>query len=137
MWLLSLRDLQWRRRRFLIAIVATSLIFALTLLVTGTSKGIYNEVGRIVSSFDADRWVVDEGATGPFTSARPLDEDIGSQVADSPGVEEAAGVPRASRGVAILAAGWGVIMTSHWSTSWAIRPAMAAIRWCAASRCAC
>ena len=92
MWLLSLRDLQWRRRRFLIAIVATSLIFALTLLVTGTSKGIDNEVGRIVSSFDADRWVVDEGATGPFTSKRPLDEDVGGQVADSPGVEEAAGV---------------------------------------------
>ena len=74
MWLLSLRDLQWRRRRFLIAVVATSLIFALTLLVTGTAKGIDNEVGRIVASFAADRWVVDEGATGPFTSTRPLDE---------------------------------------------------------------
>lgn len=92
MWLLSLRDLQWRRRRFLIAIVATSLIFALTLLVTGTSKGIDNEVGRIVSSFATDRWVVDEGATGPFTSTRPLDEDVVGSVADSPGVEEAAGV---------------------------------------------
>lgn len=90
MWLLSLRDLQWRRRRFLIAIVATSLIFALTLLVTGTSKGIDHEVVRIVGSFDADRWVVDDGATGPFTSTRPLDEGIVDRVVGLPGVEEAA-----------------------------------------------
>ncbi len=92
MWLLSLRDLQWRRRRFLIAIVATALIFALTLLVTGTSKGIDHEVVRIVSSFDADRWVVDEGATGPFTSTRPLDDALVDEVRGLPGVEEAAGL---------------------------------------------
>jgi len=91
-WLLSLRDLQWRRRRFLIAVVATSLIFALTLLVTGTAKGIDNEVGRIVASFGADRWVVDEGATGPFTSTRPLDDSVVDEIAASAGVEGAAGL---------------------------------------------
>ena len=30
MWLIPLRDLQWRRRRFAIAVVATGLVFALT-----------------------------------------------------------------------------------------------------------
>lgn len=92
MWLLSVRDLQWRRRRFLIAVVATSLIFALTLLVTGTSKGIDHEVVRIVNSFHADRWLVDEGATGPFTSTRPLSQDVVDDIAGRPGVDEAASV---------------------------------------------
>jgi putative ABC transport system permease protein len=35
MWLVSLRDLQWRRRRFLIAVAATALVFAMSLLMAG------------------------------------------------------------------------------------------------------
>lgn len=89
-WLLSLRDLQWRRRRFLIAVVATALIFALTLLMTGASAGLDHEVTRIVGSFGADRWIVADGATGPFTTTRPLLDTTTDQVAASPGVDEAA-----------------------------------------------
>ncbi len=37
MWLISLRDLQWRRRRFLIAVVATAMMFALALVLTEVS----------------------------------------------------------------------------------------------------
>jgi|KBSSwiStaDraftv2_1062776.scaffolds.fasta_scaffold308802_1 CRP-like cAMP-binding protein len=33
--MVSLRDLRWRRRRFAIAIVATGLVFALALVITG------------------------------------------------------------------------------------------------------
>jgi len=90
MWLLSLRDLQWRRRRFLIGVFATSLIFALTLLMTGASAGLEREVTRIVDSFDADRWVVAEGATGPFTTTRPLPGGAVDEVAAEPGVRAAA-----------------------------------------------
>lgn len=90
MWVLSLRDLQWRRRRFLIAVVATALIFALTLLMTGASSGLDHEVTRIVRGFGADRWVVADGATGPFTTTRPLGPDAVDQLAATPGVEAAA-----------------------------------------------
>jgi hypothetical protein len=31
MWRVALRDLQWRRRRFVIAVLATSLVFGMTL----------------------------------------------------------------------------------------------------------
>src|SRR5687768_6754054 len=89
MWLLSLRDLQWRRRRFIIAVLATSLIFALTLLMAGASGGIEAEVPRIVESFHADRWLVAEGATGPFTATRPLGEGTAARAGDLPGVEAA------------------------------------------------
>ncbi len=45
MWLLSLRDLQWRRRRFLIAVVATSLTFALTFGELAPTFGLQRSAG--------------------------------------------------------------------------------------------
>src|SRR5947209_4423476 len=48
MWLVSLRDLQWRRRRFLIAVVATALVFAMSLLMAGADAGLTSETRRIV-----------------------------------------------------------------------------------------
>lgn len=35
MLIAALRDLQWRRRRFVIAIVGTAMVFAMTLVLTG------------------------------------------------------------------------------------------------------
>jgi putative ABC transport system permease protein len=64
----SLRDLQWRRRRFLIGVLATGLVFALALVITGISASFHNEVGRAVDAFGADEWVVSAKATGPFTT---------------------------------------------------------------------
>lgn len=90
MWMLSLRDLEWRRRRFIIAVAATALIFSLTLLMTGVSAGLDHEVTRIVRSFGADRWLVADGATGPFTTTRPLPDASVEQVAAVAGVHAAA-----------------------------------------------
>jgi len=67
-WLVSLRDLQWRRRRFAIAIVATGLVFALGLLLSGVSASFDNEIRRTVDSFHADAWLVRAGTLGPFTA---------------------------------------------------------------------
>jgi putative ABC transport system permease protein len=58
MWLVGVRDLQFRRRRFLIAVVATSVVFSMTVLMSGLSNGLDAEVDRIVGSFGADSWVV-------------------------------------------------------------------------------
>ncbi len=68
MWLISLRDLEWRRRRFAIAVLATGLVLALALLLTGVRASFDNEIDRTVSSFGADQWLVVEGAVGPFTA---------------------------------------------------------------------
>jgi putative ABC transport system permease protein len=72
MWLISLRDLQWRRRRFLVAAVGASVVFALTLLLAGFVSAFGNEAGRTVSAFHADSWIVHLGESGPFTSSAPL-----------------------------------------------------------------
>jgi putative ABC transport system permease protein len=88
-WLLGLRDLQWRRRRFLIAVLATSIVFALTLLLAGASSGLKNEGRRIVGSFGADAWLVAKGTSGPFTASTVLPEDTAREVAALPGVRRA------------------------------------------------
>lgn len=89
MLLIALRDLQWRRRRFLIAVLATSLVFALTLLLSGAGHGLRDEATRTVGSFAADAWLVPEGTSGPFTASSVLPESAADDVAGLDGVEQA------------------------------------------------
>jgi putative ABC transport system permease protein len=69
MWRVGLLDLLHRRRRFVLAVIATSLAFGLSLLMAGTIAHIQNETDRIIALFGADRFVVADGGTGP--SPRP------------------------------------------------------------------
>ena len=89
MWLVSLRDLQWRRRRFLIAVVATALVFAMSLLMAGADAGLTSETRRIVDVIGADRWLVARGTSGPFTTVTAIPADAAEQVAALPGVRRA------------------------------------------------
>jgi putative ABC transport system permease protein len=90
MLFVSLRDLQWRRRRFIIGVLATGLVFALALLITGMSSSFQNEVTRSVEAFDVDRWLVPEGSSGPFTSATIFGAALVDEVRAQPGVDDAA-----------------------------------------------
>jgi putative ABC transport system permease protein len=89
MWLISWRDLQWRRRRFLIAVVATGLVFGITLLLSGMSSGFNNEVTRTIDAFHADAWVVPKGAPGPFTTGAAFPGSLATVVRAEPGVRRA------------------------------------------------
>jgi putative ABC transport system permease protein len=89
MWRVALRDLQWRRRRFVIAVLATSLVFGMTLLMTGFSTSLHNEGRRIVAALGADGWLVAAGAPGPFTTSTPILAADADRVAAAPGVERA------------------------------------------------
>ena len=89
MWLVSARDLQWRRRRFLIAVVSASLVFSLTLILDGMTTHIGNEVTRVVDRFQADAWVVAPGKSGPFTATKLLTASVVDDIAQLPGVERA------------------------------------------------
>ena len=66
MLIAALRDLQWRKRRFVIAIVGTGLVFAMTLVLTGLANGFRVEAVRTVDSLGLDGYLVKSGATGPF-----------------------------------------------------------------------
>jgi putative ABC transport system permease protein len=89
MWLVSLRDLQWRRRRFTVAVVAAGLVLGLALLLAGVAASFHNEVVRMVGSFDADGWVVPKGAVGPITAPVAFPADEARAVAAAPGVARA------------------------------------------------
>jgi putative ABC transport system permease protein len=88
----SLRDLQWRRRRFLISVLATGLVFALALLITGISESFRREVPRAIKSFGGDEWVVAKTSTGPFTTTALFSQSKFDNVKAAPGVEAAAPV---------------------------------------------
>lgn len=85
MWLITLRDLQWRRRRFAFGVVGTALVFAVTLLLAGLSASLRAEASRTVEAVAADTWVVAEGVTGPFSGFSAIPEEAVPAVAGSPG----------------------------------------------------
>jgi putative ABC transport system permease protein len=89
MWRIALRDLQWRRRRFLIALIATGLVFSLTLLISATSRGIKGEAGKILGVIGADAWLVADGTPGPFTTTTAVQASDAERIGRVPGVTRA------------------------------------------------
>ena len=88
-WLVSRRDLGWRRRRFVIAVAAITLVLALTLLLSGFRDGIDVETARTVRALGGDTFIVREGVSGPFTTVSQLPADVAGTVASFPGVRRA------------------------------------------------
>jgi putative ABC transport system permease protein len=86
MLLSALRDLQWRRRRVLIAILGTALVFALTLMLAGVSHGFDFETDRTMGKFRTDGWVTLNGAAGPFIGQLPMLASTLDAVRKDPGV---------------------------------------------------
>src|SRR5258705_8161388 len=72
MLIAALRDMQWRRRRFVIAILSTSIIFAMTLALTGLANGFRVEAEKTVDSLGVDVFLVKAGASRPFVGATPF-----------------------------------------------------------------
>ena len=96
MLLAALRDMQWRKRRFVIAILSTSIIFAMTLALTGLANGFRVEAQKTVDSLGVDVFLVKAGASGPFVGATPFAPVDLSRIASAPGVDAA--VPLAYAG---------------------------------------
>jgi putative ABC transport system permease protein len=86
---ISLRDLQWRRRRFVIVVLVASLAFGLALVMTGVTNQLSNEGSNTVALFGADQWVVADGVKGPFTTSQLIDQDLSDAIAAQPGVRAA------------------------------------------------
>src|SRR5437773_11506255 len=80
MWMITLRDLQFRKRQFGIAIVGAGLVFALTLVLTGMSAGFYAETHATVNSIGTTYWIVPAGASGPFAGASVVDPRAAEEI---------------------------------------------------------
>ena len=89
MWLISWRDLQYRLRRFVIALVVTSVVFGIALVFDGVKREMQHEGRRIVDSFHADWWAVAKGASGPFTTTQVLSTSVSDRLRRTAGVRRA------------------------------------------------
>jgi putative ABC transport system permease protein len=89
MLLITLRDLQWRRRRFAFGVVGTALVFAVTLLLAGLSSALHGEADRAIAAVGADAWLVRAGASGPFSALSAMPDTAVAKVARAPGVTQA------------------------------------------------
>ncbi|OBB39498.1 ABC transporter permease [Mycobacterium sp. 852002-51961_SCH5331710] len=90
MLIAALRDMQWRRRRFAIAVLSTAIIFGMTLALTGLANGFQTEARRTVDSLGVDQFIVKAGASGPFVGATPFAPVELRRIAAAPGVDVAA-----------------------------------------------
>jgi putative ABC transport system permease protein len=101
MWLISARDLQFRARRFLIAVAVTALVLGIALVFDGVKRAVQLETVEIVELFGADEWIVARGASGPFTTTQVLPASTADGLRDVDGVTAADPVV-ISRGVVDL-----------------------------------
>jgi putative ABC transport system permease protein len=70
----ALRDLQHRRRRFLVAVLGAGLVLAMSMIMSGLSDSFQNEAEHTVRLAGADGWVVAAGSAGPFTTSSLIDD---------------------------------------------------------------
>src|ERR1700752_3015899 len=93
MLIAAVRDMQWRKRRFVIAILSTSIIFAMTLVLTGLANGFRVEAEKTVDALGVDVFLVKAGASGPFVGATPFAPLDLPRIAAGPGAVAAPPLP--------------------------------------------
>jgi putative ABC transport system permease protein len=69
---ITLCDLRFRARQFLIAVIGASLVFAMSLLLTGMAAGFSVEVHQTVTGTGAAAWVMAQGSSGRISSLPPI-----------------------------------------------------------------
>jgi putative ABC transport system permease protein len=90
MWWAAVRDLQWRARRVVIAVLGTSLVLAMTLVMAGLTNAFDAEARRTVDAVGAEAWVMRAGIFGPFRSFASLTDAEVAAVRSAAGVTAAA-----------------------------------------------
>lgn len=89
---LTLADLRYRYRQFLIAVVGAGVVLGMAVLLSGLAHGFTTEIDRTVGAVGADRWVMSEKANGRLTAVTTFDAKLVARIAKEPGVAEARGV---------------------------------------------
>ena len=87
MLLAALRDLQWRRKRFAIAVIGAALVFSMGLLMSGLSNTFTVEIDRTLTQSGGEMWIAPTGAAGPFSAGINIPLDELNAAGGLPGVE--------------------------------------------------
>ena len=86
MFSITIQDLRFRARQFLIAVGGAGLVFAMTLLLTGLAAGFRVEVIQTVQGLGAQSWAMGAGAAGRITNLPPIPASDATAVGAEPGV---------------------------------------------------
>jgi putative ABC transport system permease protein len=89
---ITLADLRYRYRQFLIAVVGAGVVLAMAVLLSGLADGFRSEIHATVGGVGADRWVLSAQSHGRITAVATFDESAVAQLAQSPGVRRADGI---------------------------------------------
>jgi len=89
---ITLADLRYRYRQFLIAVIGSAVVLAMAVLLSGLAHGFRTEVNTTVGSVGADRWVLSEKANGRVTSVATFSADALDAVRTAGGVTQADGL---------------------------------------------
>ena len=108
MILAAWRDLLWRRKRFAIAIVATALVFSMSLVMSGLSDSFPREINNAVSAIGGQSYLAASGEAGPFTSTAIVADDKAPYAAPMMFWTAAVRIKASVRQIALLGlpAGW-------------------------------
>ncbi len=72
MWLLTVRDLQYRRLRVIVVVLLASVVITLLFLMTGLVNQFNREPYDATRAIGGAQWVLAAGTSGPFTSGGTL-----------------------------------------------------------------
>jgi putative ABC transport system permease protein len=89
---ITLADLRFRYRQFLIAVVGAGVVLAMALLLAGLAEGFHSELRATVGAVGADRWLLSTKANGRISSVSTFDAATVQAVAREPGVTRASGL---------------------------------------------
>lgn len=78
----SMRDLRWRRRRFVLAVVGTALVFSLTMLLGALRDNFISEIDRTLDGLGADHYLVSDQSVGPFRGFVPVPASVADGLAE-------------------------------------------------------
>jgi putative ABC transport system permease protein len=89
---ITLADLRFRYRQFLIAVIGAGVVLGMALLLSGLADGFRSEINWTLGAVGADRWVLSEQSQGRITSVATFDQGAVDEVAAQPGVKRADGL---------------------------------------------
>jgi putative ABC transport system permease protein len=87
---ITVADLVFRARQFLIAVVGVGLVLAMALLLSGLAAGFRSEVQGTVGAVNATQWILSKSAHGRITAFAAFPELDAVSVQGEPGVRSAA-----------------------------------------------
>jgi putative ABC transport system permease protein len=83
---ITIQDLRFRARQFLIAVGGASLVFAMSLLLTGMANGFGAEIDGTVQGMGAQSWVLASGTTGRILGLPSIASSAVTRVGHESGV---------------------------------------------------